>query len=196
MANIDLREAILEIRKMKANMNPEADFMTIYAAERDMTETEATRRKEIDQAQSDLRALAKLLDAARTSSTRPKSKPTPQQHAAHISSLEDTKLSLGKAINDAESQLAYKEAELVQLKEEAKRLEESDPATEHANELDGTVLRLAIFKGIGFEPVADEKGRITKMLIRAASGDLHCVKFDDSKSNHEFADMLWELVMS
>ncbi|TFK55243.1 hypothetical protein OE88DRAFT_1654001 [Heliocybe sulcata] len=196
MANVNLRETILEIRKMKANMNPEADFMTIYAAERDMTETEASRKKEIDQANSDLKSLAKLLDAARTSSTRPKSQPTPQQHAAHISSLEDTKLSLGKAINDAESQLAYKEAELAQLKEEARRLEESDPATEHENELDGTALRLAVFRGIGFEPVVDERGSITKMLVRAASGDVHCVKFDNSMSNHEFADMLWELVVS
>ncbi|EPQ58437.1 hypothetical protein GLOTRDRAFT_104340 [Gloeophyllum trabeum ATCC 11539] len=181
---------------MVTNMNPEEDFMTIYAAEQRMAMTEAARKKELDQAHSHLKSLAKLLDAARTSSTRPKSKPTPQQHAANISHLEETKVSLGKAINDAESSLAYKEAELAELKEETKILEESDPATEHENELDGTALRLAIFKGIGFEPIVDDYGNVVKMLIRSRSGDVHCIQFDGTKPDHEFADMLWELVVS
>lgn len=94
-------------------------------------------------------------------------------------------MSLYKAINDAESALAGKEAELARLKEEMRTLEESDPAAEH--DLDATAcvftlgnlllklplirvyrLRLSMYKGLGFEPVADRDGRVTKMLIRTS----------------------------
>ncbi|KDQ59439.1 hypothetical protein JAAARDRAFT_33002 [Jaapia argillacea MUCL 33604] len=191
--SVEIREAIDAIQKMKVNMNPEADFLAIYEAEEHMVAIEASRKKELDEAQTNLKALAKLLDAARTSSTRPKSIPTPAEHVAHVTALDKTRLSLMKAINDAESSLAGKEAELGQLKEEARRLEESDPAAEHESELDGTTLRLAIFKGMGFEPVVDKNGNPVKMLIRSQSGDVHCIPLDDGKLEYERANLLWNL---
>lgn len=53
-----------------------------------------------------------------------------------LNDLDASRLSLAKAINDAESALASKEAELARLKEETLELEGSDPAAEH--ELDAT----------------------------------------------------------
>jgi len=41
-------------------------------------------------------------------------------------------------------------------------LEQSNPAVEQ--DLDGTVLRLHILKGLGFEPVLNAKGRLEKMI--------------------------------
>lgn len=84
-------------------------------------------------------ALSRVLDAARTSSTRPQTVPTIAQHASTLNDLDATRLSLAKAINDAESSLASREAELASLKEEARVLEEYDPAAEHERELNGTV---------------------------------------------------------
>jgi len=81
-------------------------------------------------------ALARVLDAARTSSTRPPGVPSAEQHATNLNYLYGTRLSLAKALNDAESAVASKEAELKRLMEELRLLEESDPAAEH--ELDGT----------------------------------------------------------
>jgi kinetochore protein Spc24 len=80
------------------------------------------------------------LDAARASSTRPPTVPTPAQHVATLNELDATRLSLAKAINDAESSLASRdsEAELAKLKEEARALNEYDPAVEHERELNGT----------------------------------------------------------
>lgn len=52
--------------------------------------------------------------------------------------MDGSRLSLAKAISDAEGLLASKEAELASLKEEARRLEEYDPALEHEKELDGS----------------------------------------------------------
>jgi kinetochore protein Spc24 len=84
-----------------------------------------------------------------------------------------------------EGEIGNKEVELAALKEEARKLEEYDPATEHEKEMDGDAyvvkvnfcaiyikerydcrLRLDVYKALGFEPVQDRNGHITKMLIR------------------------------
>lgn len=83
-------------------------------------------------------ALSRILDTARVSATRPSTVPTAAQHAATLNDLDATRLSLAKAINDAESSLASREAELASLKEEARVLEECDPAVEHERQLNGT----------------------------------------------------------
>jgi kinetochore protein Spc24 len=62
--------------------------------------------------------------------------PSAEQHAKNLNHLDAARLSLAKALNDAESALANKQAELTRLKEELRQLEQSDPAAEH--ELDGT----------------------------------------------------------
>lgn len=53
-----------------------------------------------------------------------------------LNKLDATRLQMAKAINDAESALASKEAELARIEKEIRDLEESDPASEH--DLDGT----------------------------------------------------------
>lgn len=72
-----------------------------------------------------------------------------------------------------------------------------------------------MYKGLGFEPVADRDGRVTKMLIRASglaslsiwyaltpfalgaqSGDIHCVEFGDNQSAYENAHNLWRFASS
>lgn len=77
-----------------------------------------------------------MLEAARISATRPPTIPSAQEHVAQMNDLDATRLSLAKAINDAEGALAGKEAELTRLKEETHALEMSDPAAEH--DLDAT----------------------------------------------------------
>jgi kinetochore protein Spc24, fungi type len=75
--------------------------------------------------------LARILEAAQHSARRPDSVPSRQKHAALLEDLDVKKVSLGKAINEAESSLASKEAELARLKEELQAREEEDPAAEH-----------------------------------------------------------------
>ena len=62
--------------------------------------------------------------------------PSAEQHTNMLNRLEDTRLSLAKAINEMESSLASKESEKARLREELHALEESDPAAEH--DLDST----------------------------------------------------------
>ncbi len=58
-----------------------------------------------------------------------------EKHAENLIHLDAAHLSFAKALNDAESANSSKQAELSQLMEELRQLEESDPAAEH--ELDG-----------------------------------------------------------
>jgi kinetochore protein Spc24, fungi type len=62
--------------------------------------------------------------------------PSAERHADNLNRLHNTRISLAKALNDAESAVASKQAELTRLKDDLRQLEESDPAAEH--ELDGS----------------------------------------------------------
>jgi len=83
-------------------------------------------------------ALALVLDAARTSSARPPSGPAcpPPSNTQRTSTTSAPRISLAKALNDADSSVTSKQAELTRLEEELRELEEGDPAAEC--ELDGT----------------------------------------------------------
>jgi kinetochore protein Spc24 len=83
-------------------------------------------------------ALTRVLEAARMSCTRPSSVASEEAHAAIMNELDSNRLSLAKAISDAETLAANREAELSRLKEEARKLELYDPAVEHEKELDGS----------------------------------------------------------
>ncbi|KAI6099901.1 hypothetical protein EDD16DRAFT_1657557 [Pisolithus croceorrhizus] len=129
----DLRECIKLIKEMTTIIDPADDYLTITAAEEQMKVNYAKAKRENDEAYSNLKALSRVLEAARKSSARPW---TP------------TRISLAKA-------LPSKEAELAALKEGARALEESDPAQIHQHKIDGTTIRLQIFRGMGFDIVLD-----------------------------------------
>lgn len=191
--SIDVQEAIKAIREMLPIIDPEEDYLTIVAAEEKIATTEARRKKELEEAQATMKALSKVLEAARVSSTRPASVPSAKAHAAALNELDVSRLSLAKSISDMEGLVASREAELTTLKEEARQLEDYDPALEHEKELDGTALRLRMYKGIGFEPVLDKNDTVAKMLVRAQSGDLHIVPLRGGKTDFEYSQLLWKL---
>ncbi|KAI0253933.1 hypothetical protein BJV78DRAFT_1280662 [Lactifluus subvellereus] len=168
MALDSLHEVIENIRSITDLVDPEHDCETITAIQ-DQIDKEATERKKgLEKAHANLKGLARVLDAARTSSTRPPS-----------------------ALNDAESAVASKQAELTRLKEELRQLEESDPAAEH--ELDGTPLRLQIYRGLGIEPILDEDGNLDRVLVKSTSHDIHVVKFNDGVPDEDLVEEIWRL---
>nr|VWO98751.1 Hsp70 [Ganoderma boninense] len=189
---INIKDTVKAMREMVPIIDPEDDYLTIAAAEEQTALTHDARQKELHEAHTKLKQLSKVLEAARVSATRPSTIPSAEEHVAHMNDLDATRLSLAKAINDAEGALAGKEAELARLKEETRALETSDPAAEH--DLDATALRLALYKGLGFEPIMEKDSR---MLVRAESGDVHCVTFTNrQKSDKDYADELWKLASS
>ncbi|KZP20867.1 hypothetical protein FIBSPDRAFT_911025 [Athelia psychrophila] len=194
-SSTDIQEAIKLMKDMAPMLDPDEDYITIAETEQQTAATKAQRKKELEDMHAHLKALIRTLDTSRASATRPPTVPSATEHSSFINELESSRLSLAKAINDAESELASTEAELTRLKDEARTLEEYDPASEHEKELDGTAMRLQIYKGLGFEPVADKDGRLNKMLIRAQSGDVHVISFDEGK-NTDYTALLWKLASS
>ncbi|KAJ7685023.1 hypothetical protein DFH06DRAFT_1074042 [Mycena polygramma] len=194
--SISVEEALDALRGVKAVVVPDDDYLTLVAAEDTIVAAETKRRKELDELHSNLKALSKILESARISATRPSSVPSAEAHTSTLNELDIASLSLAKSIKETEGSVASKEGELTALKEAARRLEDYDPAAEHEKELDGTALRLQIYKGLGFEPVPDKHGNLAKMLIRAQSGDLHVVDFNDGKTDFEYTQLLWKLACS
>ncbi|KAJ7470590.1 hypothetical protein FB451DRAFT_1254200 [Mycena latifolia] len=193
---ISIQEAMEALKGVKAVVVPDDDYLTLVAAEETIAAAETRRRKELDELHSNLKALSKILESARVSSMRPPSVPSAEAHTSTLNELDISSLSLAKSIKEAEGVVASKEGELTALKEEARRQEDYDPAAEHEKELDGTVLRLQIYKALGFEPVLDKHGTLAKMLVRAQSGDIHVVDFNDGKTDFEYTQLLWKLARS
>lgn len=179
---------------MTTIIDPADDYLTITAAEEQMKINYAKAKRENDEAYSNLKALSRVLEAARKSSARPPDAATPEQHAARLNELDTTRISLAKALRDAENSLASKEAELAALKEGARALEESDPAQIHQHEIDGTTIRLQIFRGIGFDLVLDNGGAASTMFIRAESGDVHTLT--PCSSDYHSVEQAWKLASS
>jgi len=194
---ISVGEAMEALRTVKSVVVPDDDYLTLVAAEETIATAEAKRRKELDELHANLKALSKILDSARVSATRPSSVPSADAHTSTLNELDSSRLSLAKSIQELEGVVASKEGELAALKDEARRQEEYDPAAEHERELDGTALRLQIYKSLGFHPVIDKHGDLAKMLVRSQSGpDVHVVDFSDGKTDFEYTQLLWKLACS
>ncbi|KAJ6455745.1 hypothetical protein C8R45DRAFT_586609 [Mycena sanguinolenta] len=194
--SISVEEAMEALGGVKAVIVPDDDYLTLVAAEELIATAEAKRKKELEELHSNFKALSKILESARISATRPSAVPSADAHTSTLNELDIASLSLAKSIKEAEGSVASKEGELTALKETAHRLEDYDPASEHEKELDGTALRLEIYKGLGFEPVPDKHGNIAKMLVRGRSGDIHVVDFNDRRTDIESAQLLWKLACS
>ncbi|KAJ7219117.1 hypothetical protein GGX14DRAFT_515921 [Mycena pura] len=194
--SISVQEAMEALQGVKAVVVPDDDYLTLVSAEETIAAAETKRRKELDELHSNLKALSKILDSARVSSTRPVSVPSAEAQTAILNELDITGLSLAKSIKEAEILVASKEGELASLKEEAQRLEDYDPAAEHEKELDGAALRIQIYSRLGFEPVPDKNGNLVKMLVRAQSSDIHVVDFNNGKTDFENTQLLWKLASS
>ncbi|KAF5365727.1 hypothetical protein D9758_003131 [Tetrapyrgos nigripes] len=189
-----LQEATYGIQAMAAMIDPEEDYMTIVDAEEKFADSEAKRKKELEEAYSRLKSLSKILEAARVSSTRPKSVLSAEAHTATLNELDSSRLSLAKSISDAEGLLASREAELAALKEETQGLEVYDPAIEHVKELDGTAIRLQIYKGLGFEPAVEKNTNAAKILVCSQSGDIHSVPL--ASASIDVTRQVWKLAAS
>ncbi|KAF9050650.1 hypothetical protein BDZ89DRAFT_1098710, partial [Hymenopellis radicata] len=192
----DVSEAIKAIKEMATMIDPDEDYLTVIAAKEMIASAKESRKKELESAHANLKALSKILDAARVSSSRPRAVLSAEEHAATLNTFDTSRLSLAKAISDVENLVASREAELASLKEKVRHLEDCDPAAEHKRELDGTALRLKIFQGMGFRPVTTEDGHVSKILIASLSGDVHSVDVDKRSTGYELSKTLWSTALS
>jgi len=178
------------IATMNEHMDPEDDYVVITNAEEHMKMKAAARQKVAEETHAKLRALSRQLEQAKVSASRPSNIPTEQVHVSSMNDIEDTRMGLGKAINDSEGFLASKEAELLRLRDEERAFENMDVTSDH--ELDSTALRLQLCRSLGFEPILDKQGNVAKILVRSESNEVHSVTFDGRHSDAYYTQMLWD----
>lgn len=169
------------------------EYVTIVNADESMQNTALKRQTQQDELHAAFKAASRTLEAARSSSTRPKAVPSAEQHAVAMNELQTQRISLAKEISDWEGSLANKEAELSALKDAAKSLQETDPVREHAKDLDGDVLRLRLLKELGVEPCLED-GKLDRILVRTQSNDVRVVDWDSSKRQFDQCQKLWQIL--
>ncbi|KAI0262930.1 hypothetical protein BC834DRAFT_958290 [Gloeopeniophorella convolvens] len=194
IGSLQLQEVVENIRSISELLAPEDDCRTITEVQDQIDEESTQRRVELEEVHANLKALARVFEAARASSIRPPSVPSAEQHAGSLNRLDASRLSLAKELNDTEGALASRQAELSQLKEEFRQLEESDPAAEH--DLDATPLRLSVYRGLGIEPILVKSGSLDRVLVESASRDIHVVKFSNSARDDDLVEQVWKLALS
>lgn len=189
---VDMLSLGLTLRDIRGLYTPGDDIDLVKKTEALMTEAITQRKEEVEKRRAELKPLASKLAAARISCQRPANVPSAAAHAQNIKRLDDRRFALVKAIEEGESALNDKEAEYARLKAELKELEEKD-VTEEV-ELDGTAVRLNVYRELGFQWVEDKRSSDgPKIIIRTESDDVHLVKLDGSLSDFELKTRLWEL---
>ncbi|KAG8929675.1 hypothetical protein FRC01_003945 [Tulasnella sp. 417] len=180
------------IHDIRAMCNPVEDINLMKRVAVLMEGSVRQRQEEVEQMRSELKPLTSKLVSARQSCQRPTSVPTPAAHAQTISKLDAKRFKLVKSIEEGEGALNEKEAEYRRLKAELKELEEKDVTNDV--ELDGTAVRLNLYRELGFQWVEDKASdEASKIIIRSESDDVHLVRLDDSLRDFELKNRLWEL---
>jgi len=173
---VDLHDAVQTLKTLRPVIVPDDDFMAADALQQHIASTQAERTKELESINDKVKGLLRALEAAKVSCSRPPSVPSASGHERTINELDHNRRSHLKAIDNAEGTLTAKESELGALKEKLRELEMRDVAKEVASGLDSSALGLEIWRAMGFEPIVDSTSRLTKMMVRTRSGDVHCIE--------------------
>jgi len=54
-------------------------------------------------------------------------------------------------------------------------------------------LRLQIYRGLGIQPILDDRGNLDHALIESISDNLHVVKFGEGSAEEDLVERIWKL---
>ncbi|GAA6029228.1 hypothetical protein JCM8097_003578 [Rhodosporidiobolus ruineniae] len=169
---------------------PQTDVDKVTEAEQRVKEWRTRARAKVDQAREDLKAISRDHDQARLNNQR-SSTASATAHEAKLAALRQSRVAGIKTNNELETQLLRLQGELERLQME---LKEEEAEAVDAGELSSEVLRLKLYRDMGFTPV-EENGLFTKVLVRSqTSRDARTVQLDGATSDYKWSEFLWELV--
>ncbi|ODO00253.1 hypothetical protein I350_06882 [Cryptococcus amylolentus CBS 6273] len=183
------------VRDVGPNLSPDEELGDLAAAEAAVNAKDAERNAILDKIRDDLRQLSRQLNQAASAAQRPPSHPSPEEHDAHVRSLEQQQYSTGKQLNDEQAAVAKKEVELGKWKASKEEIGKVEIGEDAESWADGKVIRLKLFSEAGFSLVPPREGSSTsKILIRNdAKDDVHSVVVDNSRSKVYTANLIWNL---
>ncbi|BGP29932.1 hypothetical protein JCM10296v2_001684 [Rhodotorula toruloides] len=194
------------------------DVAKVVYAEQRLKEFRARAKERVDQAREDLRgkwvrraklrrlklfqdvvlmppvlispAIARDHKQAELASQRSSAHPTTQAHEAKMTSLRQSRLTKMKANSELEQQVYRLQGELERLQQE---LKDEEAEAVDAMELNSEVLRIKLYRDMGFIPV-EENGIYSKIVVRSQnSRDARTVQLDSSTNDYKWSEFLWDL---
>ncbi|KAK4058798.1 hypothetical protein OIO90_000244 [Microbotryomycetes sp. JL221] len=170
---------------------PEADVNVIYRAEHKVKEFHRRGKEVVDQARDDVRALARHFQQAQANASRATGQPSAQDHEQSMIQAQQSLLISLKTTKQIEQALYKYQADLNRLQQD--NAEEEQQSLDPAVQLDSDVLRLKMYRDMGFTPI-DQQGLFTKMLVRSQrSTDARTIDFQpqSNKLNEASQDFFW-----
>ncbi|GAA5979128.1 hypothetical protein JCM11641_008435 [Rhodosporidiobolus odoratus] len=172
---------------------PQTDVDKVLEAEQGVKEWRTGARGKVDQAREDLKAVSREYQQTQMTSQRSSSAHSAAAHEAQILSLRQSRLAGVKTNSELETQQLRLQGELERLQQELKE-EEADAVD--AGELNSEVLRLKLYRDMGFTPV-EENGNYTKIIVRSqVSKDARTVQLDPATSDFKWSEFLWDMMFS
>ncbi|GAA6004636.1 hypothetical protein JCM10207_000963 [Rhodosporidiobolus poonsookiae] len=170
---------------------PQTDVAKVLSAEQRVKDWRATAKERVDQAREDLKAISRDYHSAQLASKRSTAVPSATAHESKMASMRQARIAGIKSNNELETQVLRLQGELERLQQE---LREEEAEAVDAGELNSEVLRLKLYRDMGFTPV-EENGLYTKLLVRSQqSRDARTVQLDPSTSDYKWSEFLWDLV--
>jgi len=154
-----------------------------------LDESASSRTAELEAQRDVLRALGRQYEAQKAVAARSASGSTTD---SQLAALDNQKYALGKLIGDLEQAMAGSEAQLARVKLQAVAAERNE--FKDQAEVNGEILRLKVYRDLGFTPVADQGTALDKILVRSsASTDANIVPCDPARTGFACTNLLWEL---
>ncbi|GAA5887174.1 hypothetical protein JCM3774_005345 [Rhodotorula dairenensis] len=166
------------------------DVEKVMYAEQRLKDFRLRAKERVDHARDDLRAIARDHKQAELASQRSSAHPTTQAHEAKMMGMRQARLATMKANSELEQQVYRLQGELERLQQE---LKDEEAEAVDALELDSEILRIKLYRDMGFLPV-EQDGKISKVVVRSQnSQDARTIEVDDSVSDYKWSERLWEL---
>ncbi|WVQ64425.1 uncharacterized protein L199_002591 [Kwoniella botswanensis] len=187
------------IRDVGPTLSPDEELGSLAAAEAAVIAKDTERNAVVDETRNELRQSSRQLAQASAAAQRPSSHPTAMEHEEQVRQLEQKQYSVGKQLNEEQSVVSKKEAELGKLKLEKQEVEKinigEDDEDGQSDWMDGKIIRLKILSESGFSLVPSKDNKTaSKILIRNdLKDDIHTVPIDNSRSKTNTANLIWSL---
>ncbi|GAA5910195.1 kinetochore-associated Ndc80 complex subunit SPC24 [Sporobolomyces salmoneus] len=167
------------------------DVENVLLVERKTKEWRNHTKDLVDHAREQLRGIKLDYKSAVTASQRSSTIPSTTDHQRQLETMFQQTLQTVKLNSELDQQVMELQGELVRLNQE---LKEQEKEVVQVGELNGDVLKLKMYRDLGFTPIPNEQGKFTKIIVRSAtSQQARTIELDPSINDFQWCNFLWEL---
>ncbi|GAA5958190.1 hypothetical protein JCM3765_002843 [Sporobolomyces pararoseus] len=168
------------------------DIDQVMLVERRSKEWRNRTKEIVDHAREQLRGIALDYKTSLQASQRSTTAISAQDHQRQLETMFQQTMKTMRLNSELDQQVMELQGELVRLNQELKQEEEE---AIQVGGLNSDVLKLKLYRDLGFTPLADESGKFTKMIVRSAhSQEARTVELDSQVNDFQWANFLWGVV--